>query len=610
MKCFILFSQLFLVIQLSATDFYVSALTGNNANDGLSETTALLTIQTAADLTLPGDVVYVMDGTYVTPFTDGDVVYISRSGTAAAWITYTNLPGHAPKLEFNGWQGFKIEGGVSYIEISGFEIEGNNANIMLNAALNQPAGCNDPGGNVEGFYNGNGITSDGRYQGRNHHISVRNCTIYNCAGAGIAMIQSDYITVENCNIYNNAWYSIYANSGLTLYQLWNADGTTGTHNVIRNNFIANNEMRVPWPDFNCEFTDGNGIIIDDSRNTQNGSPLGVYTARTLIENNVVNENGGRGIHVFESDHVDIRNNTTYQNGSTPEIADGEITAIFASDVMVTNNIMVARAGEPVNKVNGTNIEYDYNLNFNSTIFDIQGPNSINGQDPLFTDPAMGNWALQPGSPAIDVGTAAAGLYATTDLYGQPRPQGAAPDMGALEAPAAALPVVYARPLRAELTAHKKVELSWRTAAEVGHAYFDIEHATDGRAFSALGQVAAGGDNSDYEYVHPDPRAGMNYYRLRQVDLDGSIAYSPVVTVEVAEETAPELFPNPTPDGRVMLRGKTPAVLQVYSADGRLLRRVAAPNFPLLLLPNGMGIYLLRGLDETGREVFSEWVRRK
>ncbi|MEM1326521.1 MAG: right-handed parallel beta-helix repeat-containing protein [Bacteroidota bacterium] len=418
-----------------ATNYYVQS-TGSNSNNGLTPNTPFQDIQTAADLTLPGDTVFVMNGIYSNEFTWQDVVNIRRSGTANAWIVYTNYANHTPKLEFDGWHGFKIEGtgsGVSYIEISGFEIEGNNSNISLNDALNQPGGCNDLNGSPDGFYNGNGIATDGRFEGQNHHIRILDCKIYNCGGNGISAIHSDYITIENCEVYNNAWYSIYGTSGISFYQLWNFDNSNTTRNIIRNNRIYGNRMFVLWIDAPCAITDGNGIIIDDSKNTQNGSTLGVYTGTTLIENNIVYENGGRGIHVFESDKVTILNNTTYANGQSPEISDGEITAIFSDDVKVYNNILYAKSGERLNSVSGSsNVTYDYNLNFNSNSYDQLGSNSLIGQDPLFVNLANRNFRLSFNSPAVDAGTATAGCYALKDFSCKNRPLGAGVDMGAYE----------------------------------------------------------------------------------------------------------------------------------------------------------------------------------
>ncbi len=589
-------------LSLSATDYYVSA-TGSNSNSGTSSSDPFLTIQHAADLTLPGDVVYIMDGVYSNQFTWQDLVLISRSGTAAAPIVYRNLPGHSPKIEFDGWHGIKIEGGVSYIEIEGLEIEGNNDQINLNDALNQPGGCNDPNGNPDGFFNGNGIASDGRYNGKNHHLTIRNCKVYNCAGAGISAIHSDYVTVENCEVYNNAWYSLYGNSGITFYQLYNFDSNPGIRNVIRNNVVYNNRMDVPWIEF-CEITDGNGIIIDDSRNTQNGSTNGIYTGRTLVENNVVYENGGRGIHVFESNKVDVLNNTTYANGQSTEIDDGEITVIFADDVQVRNNIIYAKTGERLNKIDGTNVSFDFNLNFNSTLFDQVGNNSISG-DPLFADLTGKDFSLDAGSPAIDGGTDAPGSYATTDITGTPRPVGALPDMGAFEA-MLPLPVAYLSPLRAEKTADNSVRLSWTTETEDNASHFILQHSEDAQNFTNIARKDSQNAGNSYRYLHADPSVGVNYYRLKQTDLNGDFSYSKIAAVKI--DPLLQVFPNPPANGFFRIKNYRPGQKIVLTdTSGKIIQTEFSEAGEVSVGGLAAGVYYLTLLTKSGLPAATERV---
>ena len=49
---------------------------------------------------------------------------------------------------------------------------------------------------------------------------------------------------------------------------------------------------------------------------------------------------------------------------------------------------------------------------------------------------------------------------------------------------------------------------------------------------------------NYDATDFYPSEGMNYYRLKIVDLDGSISYSPIVAVRVTNEKAPLMYPNP------------------------------------------------------------------
>lgn len=605
MRCFfLLILSLVFMVPLSATDYYVSA-GGDDSNDGLSTATPFRTIQTAADLTLPGDVVYVMNGTYSNTYTWEDLVKISRSGTASAPIKYTNYPGHSPKIEFDGWHAFKIEGdgvngGVSYIEISGFTIEGNNANINLTDAINQAGGCEDPTGNPDGFYNGNGIASDGRVNGKNHHLTIRNCTIYDCPGAGISAIHSDYITVENCEVYNNSLYSIYGNSGITFYQLYNFDNSSVVRNIIRNCRVYNNAMLVPWEAL-CAITDGNGIIIDDGRNTQNGSTNGVYTGQTLIENNVVYENGGRGIHVFESDHVDILNNTVYANGQSAEINDGEITMIFASDVKVHSNIIYSKdSAHPLNKINNaTNINYDYNVHFNSNLRDDAGTNNLQ-DNPGFTDLNARDFTLTSNSPAIDAGNPTLGFYAAEDITGLARPVGAAPDAGAYESQFV-VPVEYLQTLRAE--AHKQgVLLTWISETELNASHYTLEKSRQGEDFSELVKIQAEGAGL-YRFIDTDVLPGLNYYRLKQFDRDGTFSLSAIVPF--TEKETIKIFPNPTFDLINIDQTADYTYLIIRGTQGQEIFRANKERNTYSLQGLSPGVYLAELYDQRGQLIYRE-----
>jgi parallel beta-helix repeat protein len=414
-----------------ALNYFVSG-SGSDSNNGLTYNSPYLTIQIAANHSNPGDTVFVMNGTYTNSCSQCNVVTITRSGNASSWIVYINYPGHSPILQFNGWQGFSITSGAAYIEINGFTIRGNNANVTLANALNQPASCNNPTGSPDPQYNGNGISSDGRSGGHPHHLRIKNNTVYECGGAGISTIQSDYTTIENNIIFNNCWYTIYGTSGISTWQNWNFDNSSGYRMFIKNNRCFGNRLYVPWSG-PCQITDGNGIIIDDSKNTQNGSTLGAYAGRTLVTNNIVYGNGGSGIHAYSSEHVDIINNTAYLNSQSTEIDNGEIFGNSANDITILNNILYALSGNKINSnYNNINLTYDYNIHYGGTTASLIGLHTIYG-DPELVAPSLTSTAdfhLQQGSPAIDNGTS--NLAPSVDFSYYKRPIGLGYDMGAYE----------------------------------------------------------------------------------------------------------------------------------------------------------------------------------
>ncbi|MBK9336802.1 MAG: hypothetical protein IPM98_09515 [Lewinellaceae bacterium] len=90
-------------------------------------------------------------------------------------------------------------------------------------------------------------------------------------------------------------------------------------------------------------------------------------------------------------------------------------------------------------------------------------------------------------------------------------------------------------------------LSWSTASETSNAYFAIERSADGHHFTEIGQVAGAGTTREtrhYTFRDEQPLRGINYYRLRQMDQDGSFAYSPVRFVEFRSNTPVRIFPSP------------------------------------------------------------------
>lgn len=422
---------------ITGKTYYVDASIAASGT-GLTEATAFKTLAEAALATAPGDGVLVKNGTY-SNFEE------TTSGTAAGWVVWRNFPGHKPKIVFSSWQGIYIKG--SYVEIDGLTVQGNNDNVTLDEAKNQPGGCVTTGSPLSKF-NGNGIYIDGRTSVSNnptgakfHHINVKNCTVYDCGGPGVGVIQADYIRVENCTIFDNSWYSIYGTSGISLYQIYNSDTNADVKNIIRGNTIYNNKMLVPWKDGGCKFTDGNGIIIDDSKNTQNASTLGEYVGKTLIENNVVYNNGGRGIHVFVSDNVTIVNNTTYQNCSTPEINDGEITVIGKSSTVlnkncsVYNNIVYARTGKDkrVNTTSNTENFFQRNNIYFNSILGSDLPTFGGSVDPFFVSVTAGSedFRVKAESKTIDWGYSK--IYIPSfDRAGEVRFKGANVDCGAYE----------------------------------------------------------------------------------------------------------------------------------------------------------------------------------
>ncbi|TGE20539.1 T9SS type A sorting domain-containing protein [Hymenobacter aquaticus] len=148
---------------------------------------------------------------------------------------------------------------------------------------------------------------------------------------------------------------------------------------------------------------------------------------------------------------------------------------------------------------------------------------------------------------------------------------------------------------------QQVQLRWATASELRNDRFELERATDGRNFRQIGQVAGHGTTSQgytYRFLDTPPAAPLLYYRLRQVDVDGTATYSAVQTVRLNAPAAKVLLsPNPATSAVTVNLMTLPAglyELTLRDVQGRtVLRRTANTDAPLTLpLQTLPGVYYL------------------
>jgi len=413
----------------AATTWYVAG-TGHDSNTGTSIKAPFATLQHAASKTAPGDTVMVLNGTYTVPCSGCDVLDITTSGTAKAPITYQAYPGQSPVIAFKrGWTGINIQ--ASYIIVSGFNVGGGRALVSLAYAQQNAT-------NLSNYLtSGNGIVvgcGGGANPPTFSHVIIRSNVVHDAPGAGIATCYADYITIQHNTTYLNAFWSPYANSGISIWEMRDTDRNTGYKNFILDNLSYENREYIPFYAVGA-ITDGNGIIVDDNKNTQSNNVA--YRGRTLVANNISFMNGGSGIHTYASAHVDIVFNTTYENNRTPTLNEGQIFANTGTDVNILNNILYAAPNHTYYSTydNASNVVYDYNLLYSTTPKagekgQAPGPHDIVA-DPLFTSPGTFNFTLQSGSPAI--GSASPTDAPATDYAGAPRPTpGGGYDRGALQ----------------------------------------------------------------------------------------------------------------------------------------------------------------------------------
>ncbi len=143
-------------------------------------------------------------------------------------------------------------------------------------------------------------------------------------------------------------------------------------------------------------------------------------------------------------------------------------------------------------------------------------------------------------------------------------------------------------------------LEWLTAEEVNTSHFEIHRSTDARQWEVLPEQPAAFGSGGHRYSARDvePLAGLNYYRLKMTDLDGSFAYSQIVTAEHRNTFQMQVFPNPATtllQLELTAGGTVSGNVELLDTKGVAVMRNELKNGNVTLSVGNLpkGIYLLR-----------------
>ncbi len=127
-----------------------------------------------------------------------------------------------------------------------------------------------------------------------------------------------------------------------------------------------------------------------------------------------------------------------------------------------------------------------------------------------------------------------------------------------------------------------VDLTWRTATETNNDFFTVERSTNTTEWTVVTTVPGKGNSTtrtDYASVDENPFAGINYFRLKQTDFDGTFTYSEVVSVFVEPVDYVQVYPNPA-KGYFILKASfelDPNGIRLFDQLGKQLSLVTIPG---------------------------------
>lgn len=168
---------------------------------------------------------------------------------------------------------------------------------------------------------------------------------------------------------------------------------------------------------------------------------------------------------------------------------------------------------------------------------------------------------------------------------------------------------------------KRIQLNWETASETANSGFEVQRSLDGNRFEPLGFVNGQGDATeanDYLFEDRNVDADTEYfYRLKQINFDGSFNFSSIVSAQViGEGLRTSVFPNPVAGGLVQLSINTPSdaalLVTAYNGVGQVMRSVertvqaGRSQIELDIQDFAPGVYYLK-LQQAGETTYEKVV---
>lgn len=579
-----LMTLLLLPWMLSGATYYVSPQ-GNDNNSGLSPASAFRTLQKSANTVIAGDSVLVADSTYAG-------FDIRTSGTAANPIVFLALTGQ----------------------------------VIINRR--------------------NSVTADGINIEEADWIEIRGFRVVNQPRAGIRAVNADHITIRYNTCLNNFKWGIF--TGFTndfLAEYNECANSVDEHGIYVSNssdraivrYNVSHHNRAAGLHFNGDISQGGDGINHDPQvygNILYRNGLGGGAAinmdgnqNALIYNNLLYDNYATGIALYQIDgggpstNAKIYHNTIVQDPSARWcilLTDG------ASGATLRNNILINRHSfrgviniDPVSR-SGFSSNYNvmtnwFTLNDGNSRLDSAAWKAL-GYDlnsffsaslsNLFVNYAGADLHLAPGAKAINFGVAPLSPAILTDLTGNSRSTGGAPDAGAYESLSGALPLYWTQASIRREAKFIEIRGTLETDEEIEKISLEKWNEMAG-VFEPRDSRTSSFSSGSLSIVFKVPVSGGTHkYRLIAESLSGKNIPSRDLLIQLPYEDW-SVFPNPS-SGLIFLRLDEPdeKSLVIRDATGRVIRTIGLCGEPVFIhdLPPGQYLLtLMQGIVPQGQK---------
>jgi trimeric autotransporter adhesin len=149
------------------------------------------------------------------------------------------------------------------------------------------------------------------------------------------------------------------------------------------------------------------------------------------------------------------------------------------------------------------------------------------------------------------------------------------------------------------------KINWVTEQEINTKQFIIERSADGSLFTQVANVAAAGNSSqkiNYEVYDSRPLNGINYYRVKQMDVDGKFEYSIIKSVLFKNNYSVQISPNPAKDFVSIYfeqNNNSNKKIQLVNTAGKIIYTKSTTENRVLINTSNLskGLYFIKVIEE-------------
>ena len=151
--------------------------------------------------------------------------------------------------------------------------------------------------------------------------------------------------------------------------------------------------------------------------------------------------------------------------------------------------------------------------------------------------------------------------------------------------------------------NKNVLLEWQTKSENNVSQFEIQKSNNGTTFSKIGTAISKGTNNNtttYTFTDNSPCNGKAFYRLKQIDNDGTFTYSKIETIECNKNDLVNIYPNPAANFITINSKANVLQIQIFNTAGAVVSQLLPTVSNTYNVSNlAGGLYMVKIITTNG-----------